>query len=168
MQCQDNGVNQNGLRGLQFNLSGVGCWLTLILFVWLFGAVGLGWLIKSALVIGALIVLTPVLAFVAFRFWIKRNVIEGPCPVCSQPLTGISPLPVPCPNCGTNLKATRDGFERVSAEGTIDVQAVDVQTVEVGPKTITDVSSSRVDLAKDNEETTTIIDVNVKSLPDED
>jgi endogenous inhibitor of DNA gyrase (YacG/DUF329 family) len=148
-------VNQNGAGGLQINFSGIGCWLTLIVGAWLLGAVGLGWLIKSALVLIALILLTPILAFAGFRFWLRRNLIEGNCPVCSQPLTGIAPLQVPCPNCGTLIKATRAGFTRVTPEGTIDIQAVDVD-------------ATAVDLTDDQESTLPVIDVTARQLPEAD
>ena len=44
-------MNQPGFRQIQFNLSGLGCWLTLFGVIWLLGAVGLGWLIESLTVI---------------------------------------------------------------------------------------------------------------------
>jgi hypothetical protein len=121
---------QNGLNKIQLNFSGMGCWLFLFASIWLLGAAGLGWLVKSVLVLVGLIALAPVLAFLGFRFWLKRNLVEAACPVCRQPLTGLAPLQTPCPSCGTLLKATPQGFERVTPEGTIDVQAVDVQVMD--------------------------------------
>ncbi len=119
-------MNQPGFRQIQFNLSGLGCWLTLLGVIWLLGAVGLGWLIKSLAVIVVLILLIPVFAFVGLRFWLKRNLVQARCPVCTTPITGIRDAATQCPNCGTVLTATATGFQRQAEEGTIDITAVDV------------------------------------------
>ena len=94
------------------------------------------------------------MAFLALQFWIKRNLVTGNCPVCEQPLTSLKNLKMPCPNCGTELSATREGFERFAADGVIDVQAVDVQTTDM-----------RTSLADASESATTTIDVDVQRLP---
>jgi hypothetical protein len=125
-------VNQNSSNQLRVNLSGIGCWLTVIGLVWLLGAVGLGWLVKSIAVIAVLVMLAPVFIFLGLRFWLKRNLVQADCPVCSTGLTGIRGAETLCPNCGTPLKVEADGFRRSVQEGTIDVDAVDV-TVEVVP-----------------------------------
>jgi hypothetical protein len=125
-------VNQPGFRQIQFNLSGIGCWLTLLGVIWLLGAVGLGWLVKSLAVLVLLVILAPVLGFLGLRFWLRRNLVQANCPVCSTPLTGIKGADTLCPNCGTPLKANADGFQRLAEEGTIDITAVDV-TVETLP-----------------------------------
>ena len=119
-------MNQPGFRQIQFNLSGLGCWLTLLGVIWLLGAVGLGWLVKSLAVIVVLILLIPVFAFVGLRFWLKRNLVQGNCPVCTTPLTGLKDAVTPCPNCGTVLATTPEGFQRQTEDGTIDITAVDV------------------------------------------
>ena len=123
-------VNQNGLNQIRFNLSGIGCWLTVLALIWLLGAVGLGWVVKSIAVITVLVMLAPVLIFLGLRFWLKRNLVQADCPVCSTGLTGIKGSETLCPNCGTALRVEADGFKRPVQEGTIDVNAVDV-TVEV-------------------------------------
>ncbi|MBD2426004.1 hypothetical protein [Phormidium sp. FACHB-1136] len=128
-------MNQPGFRQIQFNLSGLGCWLTLFGVIWLLGAVGLGWLIKSLAVIVVLILLIPVFAFVGLRFWLKRNLVQANCPVCTAPLTGLNKAATQCPNCGTVLTTTRDGFQRQTEAGTIDITAVDV--VDITADTIT-------------------------------
>jgi hypothetical protein len=124
-------VNQFDLRSVQFNLSGIGCWLTLIGLVWLLGAVGLGWLVKSVALLLLLLFLTPILAFLGFRFWLQRNLTRANCPVCETPLTGLRGTAIACPNCGTSLEVLATAFERVAEAGTIDVTAVDVVDVTV-------------------------------------
>ena len=94
--------------------------------------------------------LAPARAFLGLQFWVKRNLVEGNCPVCEQSLTGVKSLKIPCPNCGTEVVATADGFDRVATDGVIDVQVVDVQ------------SSS----AADASDSATVIDVEVQRLPE--
>ncbi|NJL49415.1 MAG: hypothetical protein HC929_20690 [Leptolyngbyaceae cyanobacterium SM2_5_2] len=119
-------MNQPEFRQFQFNLSGIGCWLVLLGVIWLLGAVGLGWLVKSLAVLVVLIMLAPVLLFVGLRFWLKRNLIQANCPVCSAPLTGLKGAETLCPSCGTPLRVSADGFQRLTDDGTIDVTAVDI------------------------------------------
>ncbi|MEY3299236.1 MAG: hypothetical protein RLZZ597_2496 [Cyanobacteriota bacterium] len=119
-------MKQPGFRQIQFNLSGLGCWLTALALLWLLGAVGLGWLIKSLAVIVVLILLIPVFVFVGLRFWLRRNLVQAACPVCATPLTGIQGAVTQCSNCGTVLMASATGFRRQADEGTIDITAVDV------------------------------------------
>jgi len=125
-------VNQNGFNQIRLNFSGLGCWLVVLGGIWLLGAVGLGWVVKSIAVIAMLILLAPVLIFIGLRFWLKRNLVQANCPVCSTGLTGIKGAETLCPNCGTPLKVEAEGFKRPTQEGTIDVSVVDV-TVEVVP-----------------------------------
>nr|WP_228037664.1 hypothetical protein [Nodosilinea sp. LEGE 06152] len=110
----------------------MGCWLTLIAVVWLLGAVGLGWLVKSLAVLVVLLVAAPVLGFIGLRFWLRRNLVQGSCPVCSTAMTGIKGADTRCLNCGTALHTEIDGFSRVAEAGTIDITAVDV-TVDTKP-----------------------------------
>jgi hypothetical protein len=119
-------VNQNDLKQIRFNLSGIGCWVMVIGIIWLLGAVGLGWLIKSLAVLVVLLMLAPVLVFIGLRFWLKRNLVQADCPVCSTGLTGLKGAETLCPSCGTPLKVEADGFHRLAEAGTIDVEAVDV------------------------------------------
>lgn len=115
-----------GSNNYQINFSGLGCWLTVIAIAWLLGAVGLGWLVKSLAVLFIFILAAPVLAFFGFRWWLSRNLVEGSCPVCQAPLTGLNRTQTVCPNCQTPLQVTLQGFERFTPEGTVEVNAVDV------------------------------------------
>jgi predicted RNA-binding Zn-ribbon protein involved in translation (DUF1610 family) len=126
-------VNSNDFKQIQLNFSGIGCWLTVIAIAWLLGAVGLGWLVKSVLVLVLLLALAPVIAFLGLRWWLRQNVVQGKCPACSYDLTGLKDTESLCPNCGTAIEAKDGTFKRSTPEGTIDVSAVEVPVVEVLP-----------------------------------
>lgn len=127
-------MNQPGFKQIQFNLSGIGCWLTAIAGIWLLGAIGLGWLVKSLAVLILLIMLAPVLIFFGLRFWLNRNLVQANCPVCGTSLTGIKGAETLCPSCGTPLTVEADGFQRLTEAGTIDVTAVDVTPEQALPR----------------------------------
>ena len=115
-----------GSNNYQVNFSGIGCWLTIIAIAWLLGAAGLGWLVKSLAALVVLILVTPVLAFIGVRWWLKRNLVQGNCPVCETPLAGLNQAKITCPNCGTPLQVSLSGFKRFTPQGTVEVSAVDV------------------------------------------
>ncbi len=139
-------MTPNGFRQLQLNFSGMGCWLTLAIGFLLMTTVGIGWLLKSLLVLIVLLFLIPIVLIVGVQFWLRRNLVEGTCPSCSQPLTGFKTIPLSCPSCGVALQATDGTFVRVAPEGTIDVDAINVEV------------SNGDDGAADN---VTIVDVDV-------
>lgn len=120
------------LKSFQFNFSTIGRWLTLLAFIWLLGSVGLGWLVNSFLILIGLLLLAPVLAFVGFRWWLQRNLVQDNCPVCRYEFTGLNRTQLQCPSCGEPLKVDQGHFNRLTPPGTIDVQAVEVpaQSVE--------------------------------------
>ncbi|MEL6160464.1 MAG: hypothetical protein AAFQ40_14035 [Cyanobacteria bacterium J06623_5] len=144
-------MNQN-FNQLQVRFPGLGCWVFILIAAWVLGAIGITGILKSIFAVALFLVLAPVLAFAALQFWIRRNLVEGNCPVCEQPLTSLKNLKMPCPNCGTEVTVTAEGFQRTAAEGVIDIQAVDVQ-------------SSTVETSKDD---SAVIDVEVQQLPEAD
>ncbi|MGD1899535.1 MAG: hypothetical protein ACFB16_21635 [Phormidesmis sp.] len=152
-------MNQN-FNQLQVRFPGLGCWVFLLIAFWIIGAIGITGVLKSIFALVLFLVLAPVIAFAGLQFWIKRNLVQGNCPVCDQPLTSLKTVNTPCPNCGTQVTVGEAGFERVASEGTIDVQAVDVQAV--------DVQTSAVGVESSSEESTTVIDVEVQRLPEAD
>ncbi|MEO1070609.1 MAG: hypothetical protein AAFW95_16120, partial [Cyanobacteria bacterium J06638_6] len=89
-------------------------------------------LVKSLVVLVVLMVAAPVLGFIGLRFWLQRNLVQGPCPVCGAGLTGIKGAATSCLNCGTVLQTQAEGFVRATEDGTIDITAVDV-TVDTKP-----------------------------------
>lgn len=110
--------------------SGLGFLLTVVSLGLLLSAVGLGWIVNGLLVLLALVILLPVIAFGLFRWWLQRNVIEADCPSCGFPLTGLNHSAVSCPSCGEALIAEAGGWRRQNPPGTVDVEAVEV-AVEV-------------------------------------
>lgn len=119
-------MNQDSPKLFQVNLSSASSWLTLIAVIWLLGMIGLGWLVKSFLVLVGLLFLAPVVAFVGFRWWLKRSLVADQCPVCSYQFTGLNQTQFQCPSCGETLRAEKNHFQRLTVPGTIDVEAVEV------------------------------------------
>jgi predicted RNA-binding Zn-ribbon protein involved in translation (DUF1610 family) len=96
------------------------------LLIWLVAALGLGWLIKSLLYLILFLMLAPVVLLIAGRWWLSRNLIQQPCPICGYELTGLSVVETRCPSCGEVLEIKNKSFQRVTSPGTIDVEGVDV------------------------------------------
>ncbi|MBE9098701.1 hypothetical protein [Vacuolonema iberomarrocanum] len=119
-------MNPNRMTQVTFNLPGVGLWLTLFLCIWLLSTIGLGWLVKSVAILIAFLTLAPVIAFIGFRWWLRRNLVDSACPVCSSESVGLKGTEFRCASCGELLKVNQEEFVRVTPPGTIDVQAVEV------------------------------------------
>ncbi|MDH6057794.1 hypothetical protein [Umezakia ovalisporum] len=114
------------LKSFQLSLENLRPWLTLLAVFWLLASLGLGWLVNSLLIIFGLLLLTPVVAFLAFRWWLQRNLIPGHCPVCNFEFTGLNNTQLQCPNCGEQLSVQQGHFQRFTPEGTIDIQAIEI------------------------------------------
>ncbi|MBM0740604.1 hypothetical protein JOY44_03055 [Phormidium sp. CLA17] len=121
-------MNQNSLKDLQLGLSDVSRLLLPFLVIWLLGAIGLGWLVKSLLFLFGLLLIAPIVAFVGFRWWLKRNVIQAECPVCGFESVNLKSAEFRCPNCNDPLKVEGTRFVRLVPSGTIDVSAVEIET----------------------------------------
>lgn len=119
-------MNQNSSKGFLIALSTIRTWLVIIAAVWLLGAIGLGWLVKSFFALIGIILLAPVAIFVGVRWWIQRNLVQGQCPVCASPLAGLNKTQMRCSNCNEPIKVEHKHFSRLTPPGTIDVQAVEV------------------------------------------
>lgn len=124
-------MNNNFSRLIWLNDSGLGCFLTLLLVALLLGSVGLGWLVNGFLIVLALLLLAPVVAFWGFRWWLQRNLVEDNCPVCDYEFTGFNRTECRCPNCGEPLKVESGHFQRLTPPGTIDVEAVEVSAQQL-------------------------------------
>lgn len=122
------------LKSIQLNLSSVARWLTILAIFWLLGAVGLGWLVNSFLILIGLLLLAPVIAFAWFRWWLQRSIVQSECPVCRYQFQGLNRTQLQCPSCSEPLKVEQGQFHRLTPPGTIEVQAVEVpaQTKEDG------------------------------------
>jgi hypothetical protein len=119
-------VNNNIPNLFQVNLPRFQSWLTIVAICLLLGSLGLGWLVKSALVIVGLAIITPIIGFLGFFWWLRRSIVEAECPVCSNPLQGVNGSEIQCTNCGEVLKVDRGQFVRDTPADTIDVVAVEV------------------------------------------
>ncbi|MBE9126403.1 MULTISPECIES: hypothetical protein [unclassified Coleofasciculus] len=124
-------VNQYDPKLVQFNLSGVGCWLTLLTVFLLLGTVGLGWLVNGFFILVALALMAPAVGWLAFRWWLRRNLVEDNCPVCAYEFTGFNRTECRCPNCGEPLRVEQGHFNRLTPPGTIDVEAVEVSVQQL-------------------------------------
>lgn len=119
-------VNQDSLRNIQVGLAGASRLLLPFAILWLLGAIGLGWLVKSFLILIGLILIAPIVAFLGFQWWLKRNLIESACPVCQYEFMSLNQAEFSCPNCSEPLKADNGEFHRLTPPGTIDISAVEI------------------------------------------
>ncbi len=119
-------MNNNNPNLFQVNLPRFQSWLTILAVCLLLGSLGLGWLVKSALVVIGLAIITPIIGFLGFFWWLRRSIVEAECPVCSNPLQGVNGSEIQCTNCGELLKVDRGQFVRDTPADTIDVIAVEV------------------------------------------
>ncbi|AFY59595.1 hypothetical protein [Synechococcus sp. PCC 6312] len=103
-------------------------WLTLILVVWALGALGLGWLVKSFVILLVILAVTPILIVIGLRFWLRQNLIQAPCPVCGFEFASLVNSKTRCPNCGEAVDVENRQFVRQTPPGTIDVAAVEVRS----------------------------------------
>jgi predicted RNA-binding Zn-ribbon protein involved in translation (DUF1610 family) len=115
-------------KTFQLNLVNLRPWLTLLAIFWLLASLGLGWLVNSLLIILGLLLLTPIIAFIGFRWWIQRNLVVDQCPVCRYEFTGLNNSKLQCPSCGEQLLVQNRHFQRFAPDGTIDITAVEVPT----------------------------------------
>ena len=118
-------MNQ-GTSKISLNLSGISNWLIILGIAWLLGSIGLGWVVKSILILISLLLLAPAIAFFGLRWWLNRNLIQDSCPVCSYEFPALNQTQCQCPNCGEPLKIEEGHFKRMTPPGTIDVTAVEV------------------------------------------
>jgi hypothetical protein len=124
-------VNRDYVKIFRLNDSGLGCFLSLILIGLLLGSVGLGWIVNSFLALIAFLLVLPVFVWWGFRWWLRRNLVESECPVCSYQFTGFNGNEFQCPNCGEPLKVVQGRFQRLTPPGTIDVEAVEVPVKQI-------------------------------------
>jgi hypothetical protein len=118
-------VNNNSPNLLQVNLPGFQSWLTIVAICLLMGTLGLGWLVKSALILIGLAIITPVIGFLGFFWWLRRSIVQAECPVCNYPLQGINGSAIQCANCGELLNVERGHLVRDTPPDTIDIIAVE-------------------------------------------
>jgi ribosomal protein S27E len=121
-------VTDNSPKVWQINAAGIRPWITFFLICALMGSLGLGWLLKSALLILGFIILLPVVAIGGFILWSRLNIVQAKCPVCEQELTGFKGTELDCPSCGEALKVVQGSLTRVAPPNTIDIAAIEIDT----------------------------------------
>jgi predicted RNA-binding Zn-ribbon protein involved in translation (DUF1610 family) len=124
-------VNERLNKVLQYNNSGLGCWVGLILFVLVVGKIGLGGVLSGFLILIALLFLLPIIGVWGFQWWLKRKLTLAQCPVCDYEFTGFKNTEFDCPSCGETLQVKGDRFMRMTPPGTIDVDAVEVSVQHI-------------------------------------
>ncbi len=124
-------MNQDGLKNFQLGIAEVSRILLPFFIIWLLGAIGLGWLVKSLFILFGLILVAPILAFFGFRWWLKRNLVQANCPVCGYEFMSLNQSEFSCPSCNEPLKAEGGKFNRLLPPGTIEVNAVDVSVKQI-------------------------------------
>lgn len=122
-------MNQ-GTPKISLNLPRISNWLILLGIACVLVSIGLGWVVKSLLIVVGLLLLTPVVGFFALQWWLKQNLIEDKCPVCQYEFTALNQTQFQCANCGEPLKIEEGHFSRLTPPGTIDVTAVEVSSVQ--------------------------------------
>lgn len=124
-------MNDRFNKLLQLNTSGLGCWASVILLVFLLTSLGLGWVINGFIILIGLLFIAPVIAFFGFQWWLKRKLVQAECPVCSYEFTGFQNTEFNCPSCGEALQVEAENFSRITPPGTIDVDAVEVSAKRI-------------------------------------
>lgn len=126
-------MKDSGARNIQFNSSGLGCFLTFVAIAALLTSVGLGWIVNGFIIVILLIPVAIALGVIGFQWWLKRNLVEDNCPVCGQTFTGLNNAIARCPSCGEVVQVVDKSFERQTPAGTVDVAAVDAVEVTAEP-----------------------------------
>ena len=124
-------MNERYNKLLQYNTSGLGCWLSLILFALVVGKIGLGGVIGGFLILMAVLLVVPAVGFWGLQWWLKRKLIQAQCPVCQYEFTGFKNTEFNCPSCGETLQVEGNRFARMTPPGTIDVDAVEVSVKRI-------------------------------------
>lgn len=116
----------NHLQSWQLLATALAPWFLILAAIGLLNAIGLGWLVQGVGWLLFLLIVTPVVLLGVGFWWLRRNLITGPCPACGQPVMVLRGLESACPHCGAPLNAGGQTVQRQSPPGTIDVQAVEV------------------------------------------
>jgi endogenous inhibitor of DNA gyrase (YacG/DUF329 family) len=116
----------NHLQSWQLLAAALAPWLSIVAVIGLLNAIGLGWLVQGLGWLLFLLITAPILLMVLGGWWLRRNLIAGPCPACGQPVMVLRGLESACPHCGEPLNSKGHNVQRQSPPGTIDVQAVEV------------------------------------------
>lgn len=103
----------------------VALWIGL---VWLVLTGRIGFIFDSFLFLFAFVTIVPVLAVLAFRWWLSRQLVQGTCPSCGASVTGLKGQNFPCAVCGNTVQGDPSGSFSVKdpATATIDIDATEI------------------------------------------
>lgn len=95
---------------------------------WLVVTGRIGFIFDSFLVLFAFVTIVPVLAVLAFRWWLSRQLVQGTCPSCGSVVTGLKGQSFPCTVCGNTVQGENTGDFSVKdpTSATIDIDAKEV------------------------------------------
>lgn len=124
-------MDRDSMRGLQVSFPGVRFLITVIALVWLLTAIGLGWLVKSFVILIVLLLLAPIVGYIGLRWWLSRNLLSAECPVCHSKTVGLRNSQFNCLTCGEPLEFDHDQLVRVTPPGTVDVEVIEVPREEI-------------------------------------
>jgi predicted RNA-binding Zn-ribbon protein involved in translation (DUF1610 family) len=119
-------VNDNNSQIFQANLSRFQSLLTILAICLVLGSLGLGWIVKSALIIIGLAIVTPIVGFLVFLWWVQKNIVRADCPVCGYDIQTVNGSQIKCPNCGEALSVAKGKLIRETPPDTIDITAIEV------------------------------------------
>ncbi len=111
---------------IQLKLPSLMPWLILLGLVLLSGTTAFKWLADGFLILLAIVIILPIVGWFGLQWWLRRNVVEAPCPVCGYEFTGFQGANCVCPSCNEPLQVEQGQFKRFTPAGTIDVEAVEV------------------------------------------
>lgn len=132
-------LNLNDLENLQARASAFGARTrqflqsqTGQLFVWgglfwLLISGQIGWILQSFFFLLFMCSVVPVLGILVLRFWLNRQLVQGSCPSCGAPVTGLKGRSFQCMSCGTWIQNDGGGPDNFSvgdpSTATIDIDA---------------------------------------------
>jgi len=122
-------VNSNFFKQIQ--LPSINNLLTWLLLVWALGALGLGWVVKSLLIVFGVLAIAPIIFIAGAQWWVNRNLIRESCPSCGFEVAALNNTELNCPSCGEALKIANGQVIRPAPQGTIDVSVVEVVSTVV-------------------------------------
>lgn len=99
--------------------------------VWLVVTGRIGIIFDSFLFLFAFVTIVPVIAVLAFRWWLSRQLVQGHCPSCGATVTGLKGQSFPCTVCGNTVQGEPSGRFSVKdpASATIDIDATEVEDI---------------------------------------
>lgn len=108
-------------RTYSLAFSGWSFWLGLIAIASVLAVVGWGWFLTLLLTLLVALITLPIVAVMAFRWWLRRSITTDACPVCQFESQALEGSRLSCPNCGEPLYVADGHFNRQTPPGTVEV-----------------------------------------------